>query len=160
LSAAHQVDEAPRQLLIVEDNPDIRSFTISIFEKEFSILEAHNGLEGLNLAKEHLPDLIISDVIMPEMDGLSFCKNIKEEEKTAHIPIILLTARTSTVFQVEGYHSGADAYVTKPFNPAVLKAQVNSILDARETLKDFFGKTVTLATYRCRNFLAGRAVLD
>jgi signal transduction histidine kinase/ligand-binding sensor domain-containing protein/DNA-binding response OmpR family regulator len=144
LSAAHQVDEAPRQLLIVEDNPDIRSFTISIFEKEFSILEAHNGLEGLNLAKEHLPDLIISDVIMPEMDGLSFCKNIKEEEKTAHIPIILLTARTSTVFQVEGYHSGADAYVTKPFNPAVLKAQVNSILDARKTLKEFFGKTVTL----------------
>ncbi|MEL7120759.1 MAG: hybrid sensor histidine kinase/response regulator transcription factor, partial [Bacteroidota bacterium] len=132
------------QLLIVEDNPDIRVFIRSIFEKEYTVYEAENGSKALKIAKQQLPDLIISDVIMPEMDGLSFCKHIKKEEKTAHIPVILLTARTSTVFQVEGFHSGADAYVTKPFTPSVLKAQVNSILLAREKLKGFFGKKVTL----------------
>jgi DNA-binding response OmpR family regulator/nitrogen-specific signal transduction histidine kinase len=132
------------QLLIAEDNPDIRAFIRGIFERDFTIYEAENGQVALELAKHFLPDLIISDVIMPEMDGLSFCKSIKEEETTAHIPVVLLTARTSTVFQVEGYHSGADAYVTKPFNPAVLKAQVNSIMEARHKLKDFFGKKITL----------------
>jgi len=132
------------KLLIVEDNPEIRSYVKRIFEEDFKVYEAENGLIAFELAKDYMPDLIISDIIMPEMDGLSLCKCIREEEKTAHIPVILLTARTSTVYKVEGYHSGADAYVTKPFSPPVLKAQVNSILEARKKLKEYFGKKITL----------------
>lgn len=136
--------EEPKELLIVEDNLEIAAFIQKIFESEYKIFLAENGKEGFIIAKERLPDLIISDVMMPVMDGIVFCENLKKEEKTAHIPIILLTARTSTVYKVEGFESGADAYVTKPFQPAVLKAQVNSLLIARQKLKKYFSKKITL----------------
>lgn len=131
-------------LLIVEDNPEIRTFIRRIFDDRYAVSEAENGEQGLILAGKLMPDLIISDVMMPVMDGLEFCKNLKEDDQTCHIPFILLTARTSTVFQVQGYHSGADAYVTKPFQPSVLKAQVSSLLLGRQKLKEYFGKTITL----------------
>lgn len=131
-------------LLIVEDNDEIRAFIHSIFAEDFQVIVAENGKVGLELALKHLPDLIISDLMMPEMDGLSFCKRVKEAETTAHIPVILLTARTATVFQVEGYQSGADAFISKPFHSGVLKAQVNGLLNSRQRMKDFFGKKVTL----------------
>jgi DNA-binding response OmpR family regulator len=136
--------QEPKELLIVEDNREIAVFIRKIFEADYKVYDAVDGAAGLALAVSRLPDLIISDVMMPIMDGLSFCKKIKEDEKTAHIPVILLTARTSTVFQVEGFESGADAYVTKPFQPKVLKAQVHSLLIAREQLKKYYGKKITL----------------
>ncbi|MEM7370243.1 MAG: two-component regulator propeller domain-containing protein [Bacteroidota bacterium] len=132
------------KLLIVEDNPEIRIFIRNIFEKLYEVAEAENGEEGLEMVDTWVPDLIISDLMMPKMDGLAFCKQIKEGESTAHIPVILLTARTSTVFQVKGYDSGADAYITKPFQPVVLKAQVNGLLAGREKLKSFFTQTIRL----------------
>ncbi|MEO1451772.1 MAG: response regulator, partial [Bacteroidota bacterium] len=131
-------------LLIVEDNTEIRAFIRKIFEADFQIMEASNGLKGIQQLERQLPDLIISDVMMPEMDGITFCQQVRENEQTAHIPVILLTARTSTVFQVEGYHSGADAYVSKPFQPAILKAQATGLLARRLKLKEYFSKKVTL----------------
>lgn len=131
-------------LLVVEDNPKIREFIRTIFIGQYRILEAKNGKEGLEMTLTGSPDLIISDVMMPEMDGMSLCRNLKQNDATCHIPIILLTARTSNVFQVEGFHSGADAYVTKPFQPSVLKAQVAGMLDARLRLREYFSRKVTL----------------
>ncbi|PHN04555.1 hybrid sensor histidine kinase/response regulator transcription factor [Flavilitoribacter nigricans] len=135
---------APATLLLVEDNARIRDFIRSIFCDHYQVLEAENGKIGLQMARDDAPDLIISDVMMPEMDGINFCKQIKEDERTSFIPVILLTARTSNVFKVEGFHSGADAYVTKPFQPTVLRAQVAAMLDARLRLREYFSRKVTL----------------
>ena len=132
------------QLLIIEDNLEIRSFLVEIFEKDYVILQANNGREGLDMLSDHLPNLIISDLMMPEMDGLTFCRKVREMEVTAHIPVILLTARTSTVFQVEGFQSGADAYITKPFQPDIIQAQVKGLLTSRERMREFFVKKITL----------------
>ena len=130
--------------MIIEDNLEIRSFLVEIFEKDYVILQANNGREGLDMLSDHLPNLIISDLMMPEMDGLTFCRKVREMEVTAHIPVILLTARTSTVFQVEGFQSGADAYITKPFQPDIIQAQVKGLLTSRERMREFFVKKITL----------------
>ena len=132
------------EMLLVEDNPDIRTFVRQLFKNDFHIFEAINGWQGLEIALKKLPDIIISDIMMPELDGLGLCTHLKEDEKTSHIPIILLTARTDNVFKVEGYASGADAYVTKPFDPEVLKAQTHGLLNARQKLKDYYSKKITL----------------
>ncbi|MFT6806983.1 MAG: DNA-binding response OmpR family regulator, partial [Saprospiraceae bacterium] len=132
------------QLLIVEDNLEIRSFLVEIFEKDYVILEASNGREGLEILSDHVPNLIISDLMMPEMDGLTFCRQVRKMEKTTHIPVILLTARTATVFQVEGFQSGADAYITKPFQPAIIRAQVKGLLTSRQRMRESFAKKITL----------------
>ncbi|MFK7920638.1 MAG: two-component regulator propeller domain-containing protein [Bacteroidia bacterium] len=132
------------KLLLVEDNPEIRAFLRSIFQEEFEIVEAENGRIGLAVAEESHPDIIISDIMMPEMDGQAFCKALREHDDLSHLPVILLTARTSPIFEVEGYQSGADAYITKPFKPSVLKAQVESLLSARQRLKQYFSQKVTL----------------
>ena len=142
--SAEENKEKKGKLLILEDNVEIRAFVRKMFEKEFDIAEADNGMQGLKLLEQQTVDLIISDVMMPEMDGISFCQKIRENEQLAHIPLILLTARSSAVFQVEGYHSGADAYVTKPFLPTVLYAQVFGLLAGRAKMKEYFGKKITL----------------
>ena len=131
-------------LLIVEDNPEIRSFIKSVFEDSFKILEAENGNVGYEQAIKHKPNAIISDLMMPEMDGLALCNKLRATEETLHIPVVMLTARTATVFQEKGYHSGADIYVTKPFNPTVLKAQVEGLINSRQRLRDLFSKKITL----------------
>lgn len=132
------------KLLIVEDNPRIRQFIHRIFEDQYQILEAEHGKAAWEIARQDQPDLIISDVMMPEMDGITLCRMVKDHQATCHIPVILLTARTSNVFQVEGFHSGADAYVTKPFQPRVLRAQVAGMLEARQRLREYFSRKVTL----------------
>ena len=132
------------QLLIVEDNQEIRAFIKSIFIHQFLIQEAANGLEGLAAIEKHPPDIIISDIMMDQMDGITFCKKVRDNPTYAHIPFILLTARTSNVYQVDGLDSGADAYITKPFNPQVLKAQVENLLKLRITLKAYYANRITL----------------
>lgn len=133
-----------KTLLVVEDNHSIRRFIRNIFEQEYHILEAADGHEALEIVDEELPDLIISDLMMPGMDGLTLCQQIRSAERTSHLPLIILTARTSTVYEVDGFDSGADAYVTKPFRPAVLKAKVKALIDSRELLKKQFSKKITL----------------
>lgn len=132
------------RMLVVEDNPSIRTFIRQLFADHYEVLEAENGRTGLQLAQEKMPDIILSDVMMPEIDGMDLCRQLKDNEATCHIPLILLTARTSNVFQVEGFHSGADAYVTKPFQPGVLKAQVAGMLAARQRLREYFSRKITL----------------
>ncbi len=132
------------KMLVVEDNAGIRQFIKKIFEEHYLIYEAQHGEEGLLKAKEIEPDIILSDILMPKMDGLAFCASIKENPSTAHIPVILLTSRSSNVFQIKGYNSGADIYVIKPFNPKVLKAQVKNLLESKTKLKDYYRKNIIL----------------
>jgi signal transduction histidine kinase/DNA-binding response OmpR family regulator/ligand-binding sensor domain-containing protein len=125
-------------LLVVDDNEDIRAYLNSLLKDDFKILEAENGLEALSIANREHPDLIISDVMMPEMDGITFCQEIKQHIATSHIPVILLTARSSVVYEVNGLQTGADDYITKPFNPIIVKTRIHNILENRKKLREHF----------------------
>ncbi len=131
-------------MLIAEDNSDVRSFIASLFVKEFKIIEVENGVEGYVKSLQFMPDIIISDIMMPESDGIAFCNKIKHDEKTNHIPFILLTAKTTDEYKLEGFHTGADDYVTKPFNSEILMARVNNILANRLILQEYFRKRYLL----------------
>tara|TARA_R110002012_G_scaffold283304_1_gene473507 strand:- start:24730 stop:28725 length:3996 start_codon:yes stop_codon:yes gene_type:complete len=123
-------------ILIIEDNFEIREYLKSLLFDFYDVIEARNGQEGYEVATREMPDLIISDVMMPEKDGITLCKELKNQITTSHIPIILLTARTSTVFEISGLQTGADDYVTKPFNPNVIKARIVSLLENRKKLRE------------------------
>ncbi len=123
------------KILLIEDNEDVRTFLKTELIGEYNIEEAADGKEGLEKAFQTLPDMIISDVMMPEMDGTEVCKLLKTDIRTSHIPVILLTAKSSTENQVKGFETGADAYVTKPYNFSVLQLQIRNILSYRETLR-------------------------
>jgi diguanylate cyclase (GGDEF)-like protein len=123
-------------ILIVEDNKDMRTYIKEGFASSFRVIEAGDGEEGFKKAKEDMPDLIISDVMMPKMDGYQFCKSLKSDEALQHIPIILLTAKASEEMAVNGLEAGAYDYVTKPFSLDVLKAKVDGILYRQEEYVD------------------------
>ena len=126
-------------ILIVDDNADIRAYLRTILQDKYQVNEAADGQQGLALANEIVPDLIVSDVMMPVMNGLEFCQRVKGGTATSHIPVILLTARALSQHQIEGYESGADAYITKPFSAEVLLARIGNLLRSRQQLKDLFG---------------------
>lgn len=126
-------------VLIVDDNNDIREYLRTILQDKYQVFEAEDGQKGLALAQEQVPDIIVSDVMMPVMNGLEFCQNVKMNEITSHIPVILLTARALNSHQIEGYKSGADAYITKPFQPDLLLARIGNLLRNRHLLKDLWG---------------------
>ncbi len=130
-------------VLIVEDDEDIRSFLKEYFEKRYRILEAADGKEALAMALEFHPDLIISDVMMPEMDGITLTRHLKTNLRTSHIPIILLTARNTHSQHKEGIEGGADAYITKPFSPEMLSVTIQNLLQMRENLKRFYRNLFT-----------------
>lgn len=123
-------------VLVVDDNADIRSYLRSVLGSIYYVLEASDGKNGLQLARESVPDIIVSDVMMPLMDGLTFCRKIKEGEVTSHIPVVLLTARSEESQRIEGYEHGADAYITKPFNAALLIARIENLLAIRRSLAE------------------------
>lgn len=131
-------------LLLVEDNEDIRSLLSDHLEAAFHIIEARDGQEGLTFAREHQPDLVIADISMPVMDGIQMCEQVKSDVTTSHIPIILLTARTSLVYRVEGLERGADDYMTKPFNLQLLTARINNLIESRKKLREKFSHTLVL----------------
>jgi signal transduction histidine kinase/ligand-binding sensor domain-containing protein/AraC-like DNA-binding protein len=126
------------EILIVDDNPDILNYLSEVLGDKYLIRRATNGDEGVKEALKHSPDLILSDVMMPVKDGISLCKELKTNINTSHIPIILLTARTSTVFEIDGLKHGADDYITKPFNADVVLARILSQLENREKIKSHF----------------------
>ena len=128
-------------VLIVDDNADIRVYLRTILQHRYQVNEAADGQQGLAIANEIVPDLIVSDVMMPVMNGLEFCQRIKSGTATSHIPVILLTARALSQHQVEGYESGADAYITKPFSADVLLARIDNLLKSRHQLKNLFAIT-------------------
>jgi len=137
-NALQQTSARQSVMLIVEDNAEMRNFLCENFEWSYRILLAENGKEGLERLKKHQVDIIISDVMMPVMDGITFSKKVKENIQYCHIPLILLTAKTDTDSKVSGIQSGADAYVEKPFSPQVLRAQVENLLNSRNMLKKKF----------------------
>ncbi|MBN1117244.1 MAG: response regulator [Bacteroidales bacterium] len=128
------------QALIVEDNLELRDYLVDELSTRYNCYEANNGLEGYELAVDLMPDIVISDIMMPGMDGYQLCKYLKENIVTSHIPVILLTAKSSTEDQIEGLESGADAYISKPFRPDQLIASIESIIDNRIRLKEKFSK--------------------
>ena len=133
-----------KKILVVEDNAEVRSYIKSVFNGKYEVLEAQNGEEGLKVAEAGDPELVISDVMMPGMDGLALCKRLKEDVKTSHIPVILLTARTSMLFKVEGLENGADDYITKPFNARILELKVRNLIKSRELLQRNFSSNENL----------------
>ena len=127
-------------LLVVEDNPDMRSYIKSDLSDQYKIIEAENGYDGMEKAIKFVPDLIISDIMMPKMDGNEMSFKLKQDEHTSHIPIILVTARTSTEQKIEGLETGADAYISKPFNPRELQVTIKNLINQRQKLRNRFGK--------------------
>ncbi len=131
-------------ILVVEDHNDLRKYIKDSLSENFNVIESPNGKDGLENAVDKIPDLIISDVMMPEMDGYTFCKKIKSNEKTNHIPVILLTAKASTEDKLEGLELGADDYLIKPFNPEELKLRVRNLIKTREELRKKFTSEMVL----------------
>ena len=127
-------------LLIVEDNSDVRQYIINHLEDEYRILEAANGDDGLKEAIKQIPDLIISDVMMPKMDGFKLCEKLKTDERTSHIPVILLTAKATDKDKIAGYETGADDYIMKPFDSNVLKVRIKNLIEQRKKLIEQFRK--------------------
>ncbi|MFY0654533.1 MAG: response regulator [Cyclobacteriaceae bacterium] len=123
-------------VLVIDDHDDIRAYVKQVLEGEYQVIDAENGLCGLEKAKESIPDLIISDIMMSGIDGYEVCKKLKLDVKTSHIPVILLTAKASNESAVEGFEIGADYYITKPFNPKLLKLRVRNILKTRDQIRD------------------------
>ncbi len=139
----HHIDKQKKTLLIVEDNPDVSFYLAGHFKKEYNILIALDGEDGYNQARKRNPDMIISDIMMPKMDGITLCKKLKTDSLTSHIPVILLTARADGETQKSGYETGADDYVIKPFNIDLLAQRIKNLIGLREKLKDRF-MTVSL----------------
>ncbi|QKG56305.1 response regulator [Hymenobacter sp. BRD128] len=134
----------PPRLLVVEDNDEVRQYLRQIFEADYEVLTAEDGLAGWTAALTQLPDLIISDVMMPRSDGLELCQRLKQHPKTAHIPVLLLTARTAETHELEGLGMGADDYLSKPFNPARLQAKAEGLLRNRRKLHEFYQRHILL----------------
>lgn len=138
VNETESIENSTEKLLLVEDNEDFRSYLRDNLKSSYHILEARNGKEGLQLALKYLPDLIVSDIIMPEMDGIELCKKIKTTQLVSHIPLILLTARSSEEQKIEGFETGADDYITKPFNFEILQSRIRNLIHQRELFqKDF-----------------------
>lgn len=131
-------------ILIVEDNLDVRNYIREQIEGDYQVVEAMHGEQGLNVAQEIVPDLIITDVMMPKMDGYQFCNALRLDEKTSHIPVIMLTARGGLEDKIEGLESGVDAYLTKPFSAKELKATIKNLLNQRIQLRKRFSKSMVI----------------
>ena len=134
--AAGQVSD--KVLLVVDDNVDIRNYIALNFNTQFKVLKADNGVAGWQQAVDAIPDIIICDVMMPDMDGFELCEKLKSDQRTSHIPVIMLTARQTDEAVTIGYNTGADAYLTKPFNTNVLGARIANLLQQRQTLRELF----------------------
>ena len=128
-------------LLLIEDNIDLRNYIENEIKERFNVYGASNGKEGYELAVEGMPDIVISDIMMPGMDGLQFCSKLKNNIVTSHIPVVLLTAKSSPENQIQGYESGADAYIPKPFAVDHLLATVNSLIENRMRLRERFSNS-------------------
>lgn len=138
-------DSSKPTVLIIDDNADIRSYVQGLLQADYTVVEAADGSEGIKKAMRFVPDLIISDVMMPGIDGIECCRRLKSELQTCHIPVILLTACSLDEQRIQGYDGGADSYISKPFSSPLLLARVRNLIDSHRRLKQFFGDRQTLA---------------
>lgn len=130
-------DETRLQLLVVEDNADIRQYISDSFCDDFQVLQAQNGQEGVQMAEEYVPDIIVSDIMMPKLNGIQLTRQLKDDIRTSHIPIILLTAKNTDEDKEDGYDSGADSYLTKPFTTKLLASRIQNLLTTRRRLAEY-----------------------
>ena len=135
---AEMIHEEETVVLVVEDNADMRAYIRAHLEARFIVVEAENGRVGVERARELVPDLVLSDVMMPEMDGLAVCQALKTDTATSHIPVVLLTARAQVEHRIAGFESGADAYLPKPFNAKELQVRVRTLIQERRRLRTLF----------------------
>ena len=138
------IDEKKMVILIVEDNEDVRSYVKEYLVPEYEVIEADNGSEGINIARERIPDLILSDIMMPGKDGFELCEILKNDIKTSHIPLILLTAKASEKNIIRGLKTKADDYITKPFSMNILLSRIKNLLELREQLHKKFRRETLL----------------
>ena len=131
-------------ILIAEDNADVRAYVVEQLGHQYHILEAENGIQGLRLAAEKMPDLIITDIMMPEMDGTTFCNTLKSQENTSHIPVIMLTALAEQSEKIKGLDTGADDYLIKPFDVAELRIRVTNLIKQRRRLQEYYRKMLNV----------------
>lgn len=143
ISDVNEKETSARIILVVDDNEDIREYITNSFDGKYKTVLATDGIDGLNKAHELLPDIIISDIMMPRMDGITMCKKLKSDVSTSHIPIVLLTAKDTLEDQAEGYETGADAYLTKPFSARLLAACVQSQLSQMSRISKYLSKNMT-----------------
>ncbi|MCK4701408.1 MAG: response regulator, partial [Bacteroidales bacterium] len=137
-------EDEPPLVLIVEDHTDIRTHLREKLEDSFRIMEANDGIVGLDKATENIPDLILTDLMMPRMDGVEMCNKIKTDERTSHIPVIMLTAKAEEEDKLAGLETGADAYIIKPFSMKEVKLRVRKLIEQRNKLRDRFSREITL----------------
>src|SRR5581483_8990345 len=128
-------------ILLVDDEEEILDFLGRILQAKYAICKAQNGQEALQVLQENAVQLIISDVMMPDMDGFEFCKAIKSDFRYSHIPVILLTAKNNLQSKIEGLELGADAYIEKPFSKEYLQAQMASLLNNRKMIREYFANS-------------------
>lgn len=135
-------DEAARpEVLIIDDNSDIRTYLRTALSSAYKVSEAVDGKSGLEMARKMVPDLVVSDIMMPVMDGLEFCSQLKQDKAISHIPVILLTARSLDEQRAEGYKHGADAYIAKPFSLELLFSRIDNLIQSRKKLTQMFSNT-------------------
>ncbi|NDV59508.1 hybrid sensor histidine kinase/response regulator transcription factor [Bacteroides sp. 519] len=147
-------------LLVVEDNPDIRDYINDSFCDTFEVYTANEGESGYQAAIAHIPDIIVSDIMMPGMNGIALTKIIKEDVRTSHIPVILLTAKDSLQDKEEGYESGADSYLTKPFSATLLRSRINNLLEGRKKLANQFSSNIKAEDDKSIKFKESLTQLD
>ncbi len=144
ISKNSSLDKDASIILVVEDNEDMRKYIIDYLRDEFHILEAVHGIEGLQMARDQIPDLIITDVMMPQLDGISMCEQLKADEKTSHIPIVMLTAKADQEDKLTGLDIGIDDYLVKPFDSKELKIRVHNLIQQRNLLRKRYSQQITL----------------
>ncbi|MDR6764439.1 signal transduction histidine kinase/ligand-binding sensor domain-containing protein/DNA-binding response OmpR family regulator [Flavobacterium sp. 2755] len=135
-----QENSTKKTVLVIEDNEEVLSFVYDILHSDYKVLKFTNGLKALEYMEKEIPDLIVTDVMMPEMDGFELCKILKTNQNTNHIPVILLTAKSSTLNKIEGLSLGADAYISKPFSIEELKLTIANLLSAKEIMRQKYGE--------------------
>jgi CheY-like chemotaxis protein len=141
---ASSIEYRGSSILIVEDNPDVTEYITSFLKNEYRIITAENGKEGLKKTMKKDPALIISDVMMPEMDGFELCNKIKSDERTSHIPVILLTAKADMDSRIEGLEFGADDYISKPFEAREVQVRIKNLIEQRKKLQEKFSQMIEI----------------
>ena len=138
-------EKGRKKLLVVEDHDEFRHFLVEQLQKDFCVVEARDGVEGEQAARTELPDLIVSDLMMPRMDGMELCRRLKGDIQTSHIPFILLTARNSDDSRIGGYEAGADSYISKPFNLEMLQVRIRQLIEQKERRQKMFRKSIDVS---------------
>lgn len=154
-----QKKETGKKLLVIDDSDQIRWFLKHVFNKEYQILEARNGQDGINVALKEEPDLILCDVMMPVKDGYETCREIKNDLKMAQTPVVMLTAKVESEDVITGIEAGADDYITKPFDVEILRSKINSLMKKRDDMKRYFSNS-SAASHNEENTLSTNPFMD